>query len=148
VSALRCFRGIDTVIAMTVLAELYDIRRFLHPRALMAFVGLVPTEDSSGERYKRGGLTLTGNRLVRRLLIQAAWAYHHPPRLAPSIRRRRVGQPAAVIAIAARAEHRLAHRYRRMCARLKPKPLIIAAVARELVGFIWAVLQLPETQPQ
>ena len=146
VGALRCFRGIDTVIAMTLLAELYDVRRFPHPRALMSFLGLVPREDSSGERSRRGGLTMTGNRLVRRLLIQAAWAYHYPPRLSPSIRRRRVGQPAAVIAIAARAEQRLGHRYRRMCARLKPKPLVIAAVARELVGFIWAVLQLPETQ--
>jgi transposase len=148
VGALRCFRGIDTVIAMAVLAELYDVRRFTHPRALMAFLGLVPSEDSSGERHKRGGLTLTGNRLVRRLLIQAAWAYHHAPRLGPSIRRRRVGQPAAVVAIASRAELRLAHRYRRLCARLKPKPVVIAAVARELVGFIWAVLQLPETQPR
>ena len=148
VAALRCFRGIDTVIAMTLLAELYDLRRFAHPRALMAFVGLVPREDSSGERRKRGGLTMTGNRLVRRMLIQAAWAYHHPPRVGPAIRRRRLGQPAEVLAIAVRAEQRLAHRYRRMCAHLKPKPLVIAAVARELVGFVWAVLQLPDAQPQ
>lgn len=148
VAALRCFRGIDTVTAMTLLAELYDIRRFAHPRALMAFVGLVPREDSSGDRRKRGGLTMTGNRLVRRILIQAAWAYHHPPRVGPAIQRRRAGQPAAVIGIAVRAEQRLAHRYRRMSAHLKPKPLVIAAVARELVGFVWAVLQLPDAQPK
>jgi len=147
VAALRCFRGIDTVIAMALLAELYDVRRFPHPRALMSFLGLVPREDSSGDRHRRGGLTLTGNRLVRRLLIQAAWTYHHTPRLSCAVRRRRVGQPAAVIAIAARAELRLAHRYRRLSARLKPKTVVIAAVARELVGFIWAVLQLPESQP-
>jgi transposase len=147
VAALRCFRGIDTVIAMALLAELYDPRRFPHPAQMMAFVGLVPREDSSGERRKRGGLTMTGNRLVRRMLIQAAWTYHHPLRVSPSIQRRRAGQPAEVLAIAIRAEQRLTHRYRRMCAHHKPKPLVIAAVARELVGFVWAVLQLPDTQP-
>lgn len=147
VAALRCFRGVDTVTAMTLLAELYDIRRFPHPRALMAFVGLVPSESSTGERRKRGGLTRAGNTLVRRLLIQAAWHYHHHPRLGPALRQRREGQPAPILAIAIKAEQRLCHRYRRLCARQKPKPLVIATVARELVGFIWAVLQLPETQP-
>ena len=145
VASLRCFRGIDTLIAMTLLAELYDLRRFPHPRALMAFVGLVPSEHSTGERQKRGGLTRTGNTLVRRMLIQAAWQYHHHPRLGRALRLRREHQPAAVLAIAIKAEQRLCHRYRRLCARQKPKPLVIAAVARELVGFIWATLQLPAT---
>jgi len=145
VAALRCFRGIDTLIAMALLAELYDVRRFPHPRALMAFVGLVPSEHSTGERQQRGGLTRTGNTLVRRLLIQAAWQYHHHPRLGRALRQRREGQPASTLAIAIKAEQRLCHRYRRLCARQKPKPLVIAAVARELVGFIWATLQLPVT---
>lgn len=143
VAALRCFRGIDTLIAMTLLAELYDLRRFPHPRALMAFVGLVPSEHSSGDRRSRGGLTRTGNTLVRRMLIQAAWQYHHPPRLGAPLQKRRDGQPAAVLAIAIKAEQRLCHRYHRLCARQKPKSLVIAAVARELVGFIWAMMQLP-----
>lgn len=145
VAALRCFRGIDTVTAMTLLAELYDMRRFPHPRALMAFVGLVPSERSTGERHKRGGLTRAGNTVVRRMLIQAAWQYHHHPRLGRALRLRRAQQPVAVLAVAIKAEQRLCHRYRQLCARQKAKPLVIAAVARELVGFVWAVLQLPET---
>jgi transposase len=145
VAALRCFRGIDTLIAMTLLAELYEVRRFPHPRALMAFVGLVPSEQSTGDRQRRGGLTRTGNTLARRMLIQAAWQYHHHPRLGEKLRRRRDGQPAEVLAIAMKAEQRLCHRYRRLCARQKPKSLVIAAIARELVGFIWAMLQLPAT---
>jgi transposase len=146
VTALRCFRGIDTLIAITLLAELYDLRRFPHPRALMAFVGLVPSEHSSGDQHRRGRLTRTGNTLARRMLIQAAWQYTHPPRLAAALQRRRDGQPAAVLAIAIKAEQRLCHRYRRLCARQKPKSLVIAAVARELVGFVWAMMQLPVTR--
>jgi transposase len=146
VAGLRCFRGIDTVSAMTLLAELHDFRRFQHPRALMAFVGLVPSEDSTGDRRRLGAITKMGNGLVRRILVQAAWHYHHEPRISAPLRRRRIGQSAAIIAIADKAEQRLCRRYRRLCARLKPKPLVITAVARELVGFLWAALQLPEAQ--
>jgi transposase len=146
VAALRCFRGIDTVTAMTLLAELHDFRRFPHPRALMAFIGLVPSENSTGDRRRPGAITKMGNGLVRRLLVQAAWHYHHEPRLSAPLRRRRVGQSVAVLTIADQAEQRLCRRYRRLCARLKPKPLVITAIARELVGFVWAVLQLPEAQ--
>lgn len=146
VAALRCFRGIDTLIAMTLLAELYDLRRVPHPRALMAFVGLVPSEHSSGTRQNRGPLTRAGNTLVRRMLIQAAWHYNRPPSLNAALRQRREGQPAPVLAIAMKAEQRLCHRYLRLCARQKSKPLVIAAVARELVGFIWAMMQLPKTR--
>jgi transposase len=146
VSALRCFRGVDTLIAMTVLAELHDPRRFAHPRGLMAFVGLVPSEDSTGDHRRRGGITKAGNTLMRRMLIQAAWHYRHEPRLGVPLRRRRAGQPPAVLAIAERAEQRLCRRYRRLCARLKPKPIVMTAIARELVGFLWAALQLPEAR--
>lgn len=146
VAALRCFRGIDTISALMLLAELHDFRRFQHPRALMAFIGLVPSEDSTGNRRRLGAITKTGNGLVRRLLIQAAWHYHHEPRRSAPLQRRRLGQSGAVIAIADKAEQRLCRRYRRLCARLKPKPLVITAVARELVGFLWATLQLPEAQ--
>jgi transposase len=145
VAALRCFRGIDTISAITFLAELYDVRRFPHPRALMAFVGLVPRENSTGDRQRRGAITKTGNSLVRRLLVQAAWHYRHDPRLGAPLRRRRLGQPGGVLAIATKAEQRLCRRYRRLSTRVTTKPVVIVAVARELVGFLWAVLQLPET---
>ena len=145
VAALRCFRGVDTLTAISLLAEIHDVRRFPHPRALMAFVGLVPSEVSTGDRRRPGAITKTGNSLVRRLLIQAAWHYHHEPRLGVPLRRRRAGQPLAFLAIAEKAEQRLCRRYRRMCARLKPKPIVITAIARELVGFLWAALQLPDT---
>jgi transposase len=146
VAALRCFRGVDTVTAMTLLAELHDFRRFAHPRALMGFIGLVPSEHSTGDRRRPGAITKMGNGLVRRLLVQAAWHYQHEPRLSAPLRRRRAGQSAAVLQIADKAEQRLCRRYRRLCARLKPKPLVVTAIARELVGFLWAVLQLPEAQ--
>lgn len=144
VAALRCFRGVDTLTAVTLLAEWHDIERFPHPRALMAFVGLVPREHSSGDHQRRGALTKTGNRLARRLLIQAAWHYRHRPQQGLMAQRRRANQPVAVLAIAHKAEHRLCGRYRRLCAHGQLKPVVIAAVARELVGFVWAALQLPE----
>jgi len=146
VAALRCFRGVDTLTAVTLLAELHDIDRFPHPRALMAFVGLVPSERSTGDHQRRGAITKTGNRLARRLLIQAAWHYRHRPSLGLMARRRRENQPVAMLAIATKAEHRLCGRYRRLCAHGKLKPVAIAAVARELVGFVWAALHLPEAR--
>jgi transposase len=146
VAALRCLRGIDTVSAIMLLAELHDIRRFPHPRALMAFTGLVPSEASTGDTQCRGAITKTGNTQLRRLLIEAAWHYRHEPRPSLRLRQRRRDQPIAVLTIATRAEQRLCRRYRRLSARLKPKPLVITAVARELVGFVWAVLQLSEVQ--
>lgn len=142
--ALRCFRGIDTITAMSLLAELHDFRRFPHPRALMAYVGLVPSEASTGDRHRRGAITRMGNGLVRRLLVQAAWHYYHQPRQSVALKRRRLGQPTPVIALADKAEQRLCHRYARLCARGKSKPLAVIAVARELIGFVWAMLQLPE----
>jgi transposase len=144
VAALRCFRGIDTVSALMLLAELHDIRRFPHPRAVMAFAGLVPCERSTGQTHRRGGITKTGNTHIRRLLVEAAWHYRHEPRPSKRLRQRRDGQPIPVLTIATRAEQRLCRRYRRLSARLKLKPVVVTAVARELVGFVWAVLQLPE----
>lgn len=146
VAALRCFRGIDTVSAIMLLAELHDVSRFPHPRALMAFTGLVPSEASTGDHRRPGAMTKTGNSLVRRVLIEAAWHYRHEPRPGKRLQRRRVGQAPALLAIATRAEQRLCRRYRRLCARLKPKPVVIAAVARELVGFVWAALHAPEAR--
>lgn len=144
--ALRCFRGIDTLTAMSLLAELYDVHRFPHPRALMAYVGLVPSEASTGDRHRRGAITRAGNGLVRRLLVQAAWHYYHQPRQSVGLKARRVGQPPSVIAIADKAEQRLCRRFARLSARGKPKPVVTIAVARELLGFLWAAMQLPEAQ--
>jgi transposase len=138
---LRCFRGIDTLTAILVLAELHDFRRFQSPRALMAYVGLVPGEDSSGEKHRRGRITKTGNALVRRLLVETAWHYQHRPGVGVALTRRRTGQPGGVIAIADKAQQRLCRRFRRLVEHHKPAPKIAVAIARELAGFLWAALQ-------
>jgi transposase len=141
VAWLRCFRGIDTLTAILILAELHDFRRFQTPRALMAYVGLVPSEDSSGEKQRRGRITRTGNALVRRLLVETAWHYQHRPSTGPALTRRRKGQPSRVIAIADKAQQRLCRRFRRLAEQHKPSPKIAVAIARELAGFLWAALQ-------
>lgn len=142
---LRCFRGIDTLTAMLLLAELHDFRRFASAPALMAYLGLVPGEDSSGEQHRRGPITRTGNALVRRVLVEAAWHYQHRPGTGAALKRRRHGQPPRVIAIADKAQQRLCRRFRKLAAEHKPPPKIAVAVARELAGFVWAALQLPAT---
>ena len=140
VAWLRCFRGIDTVTAVCLVAELHDFRRFRSPRQLMAYVGLVPSECSSGERERRGAITKAGNRHVRRLLVEAAWHQRFRPALSGPLRRRREAQPARVLAIADRAQERLYARCRRMELQGKASPKIIVAMARELTGYLWAVL--------
>ena len=139
VAALRCFRGIDTVTAITIVAELHTFGRFTSPRGLMAFLGLVPSENSSGATRRQGGITKAGNTHVRRVLVEAAWNYRFRPGTA-ALRKRRQGQSPRVIAIADRAMVRLHRRFSRMAAARKPTPKIAVAVARELVGFIWAAL--------
>ena len=141
VAWLRCFRGIDTLTAMLILAELHDFRRFASAPALMAYLGLVPGEDSSGEKHRRGRITRTGNALVRRLLVETAWHYQHRPSVGIALTRRRKGQPGRVIAIADKAQQRLCRRFRKMVAEHKPAPKIAVAIARELAGFLWAALQ-------
>jgi transposase len=138
---LRCFRGIDTLTAMLILAELHDFRRFASAPALMAYLGLVPGEDSSGEKHRRGRITRTGNALVRRLLVEVAWHYQHRPGIGVALARRRKGQPARVIGIADKAQQRLCRRFRKLAAEHKPAPKIAVAIARELAGFLWAALQ-------
>jgi transposase len=138
---LRCFRGIDTLTAMLILAELHDFRRFASAPALMAYLGLVPGEDSSGDKHRRGRITRTGNALVRRLLVETAWHYQHRPSVGVVLTRRRKGQPGRVIAIADKAQQRLCRRFRKLAAAHKPAPKIAVAIARELAGFLWAALQ-------
>lgn len=138
---LRCFRGIDTLTAILILAELHNFGRFPSARALMAFLGLVPGEDSTGEKHRRGRITRTGNALVRRLLVETAWHYQHRPGVGVALARRRTGQPGRVIAIADKAQQRLCRRFRKLAAEHKPAPKIAVAIARELAGFLWAALQ-------
>ncbi|HTE64744.1 MAG TPA: IS110 family transposase [Candidatus Binatia bacterium] len=139
VAWLRCFRGIDTVTAITLVAELHDFRRFRTARELMAYLGLVPSEYSSGNSRHRGAITKAGNCHARRVLVEAAWHYRHRSKSSATLRRRRQGQPARVIALADRAQERLCRRYRHLVERGKPTPKVVVAIARELVGFLWAV---------
>jgi transposase len=138
---LCCFRGINTITAMTVLAELHGVERFAHPRQLMAYLGLTPSEYSSGTRTRRGSVTKTGNGHVRRLLIEAVKSCRLRPGVSAVLRRRRAGQPAAVLAIADAAQHRLYQRYYHLTEGYhKPVNVAAMALARELAGFIWAAL--------
>lgn len=144
---LRCFRGIDTVTALSLVAELHGFSRFRTARELMSYLGLVPKEHSSGERERRGSITKAGNNHARRLLVEAAWHGRHRPAISQPLRARRAGQPAWVLAIADRAQERLWRRWTRMTFRGKPTQKVVVAMARELVGYIWAVLQGPEVRP-
>ncbi len=140
---LRCFRGIDTVTAVSLVAELHDFRRFRSARERMSNLGLVPGENSSGERERRGSITKTGNGHARRLLIEAAWHQRNHPAIGQPLRKRRAGQPAWVRAIADRAMERPWRRWTRMTFRGKPTGKVVVAMARELAGYLWAVLQGP-----
>jgi transposase len=137
---LRCFRGIDTITAVSILAELHDFKRFPTARHLMAYLGLVPSEHSSGGKFVRGGITGAGNKHVRRLLVEASWHYRHRPSL-EAVKKRREGQPVAIIATAERAQQRLNRRFQRMLAKGMPSSKVVVAVARELAGFVWGVMQ-------
>jgi transposase len=140
VQRLRCFRGIDDLTALTIAAELGDARRFGTAPSTMAYVGLVPSEHSSGTKRAQGGITKTGNAHLRRVLVESAWHYRHHPFVGAALRARQRGAPADVIARAWTAQQRLHRRYARLAARGKPKQHIVTAVARELTGFIWAAL--------
>jgi transposase len=140
VQRLRCFRGIDDLTALTIAAELGDARRFPSAPRTMAFVGLVPSEHSSGPKQARGPITKTGNAHLRRVLVEAAWHYRHRPFVGNGLKRRQCGAPPAAIQHAWTAQHRLHRRYRRLAGRGKPKQHVVTAVARELTGFLWAAL--------
>jgi transposase len=140
VGRLKCFRAIDTLSAMVLLTELGDWRRFESPAQLMAYWGLVPTEHSSGPRERRGSITRAGNSHCRHILVQAAWHYRHRPALSGALKARQRGQPAPVIAHAWKAQHRLYALYHRLAAR-RPTQIAVVATARELVGFLWAVMR-------
>jgi len=139
VATLQALRGVQFVHAVTLISELGDLSRFTEPRQLMAYLGLVPTENSSGERRRQGAITKSGNRFARRALIEAAWAYQHPARVTPIIARRQTGLPKAARDIAWKAQLRLCPRFRKLCARRLNKNKVVVAIARELAGFVWAM---------
>src|SRR5881396_3011526 len=139
ITALQTLRGVRQVTAATIVSEVGTLSRFTHPRQLMGYSGTVPSEHSSGASVHRGAITKTGNAHLRRVLVEAAWAYRFPPRCGKALRTRQRGQPDTITAIAWKAQHRLNTRYRRLLGRGKPTAQVVTAVARELVGFIWAI---------
>jgi transposase len=145
VKALQSLRGVRVLTAVILAAELGDTARFATAPQLMAFVGLVPSEHSSGAKQRRGGITRTGNSHVRRVLTESAWSYRGRPQMSYEIRKRNEGLPPEVQAIAWKAQGRLHHRYRRMLARGKNKQQTVTAIARELAGFVWAVARTTQT---
>ena len=138
--ALTALRGVDWLAAMTLLAELGDLTRFDSPRELMSFVGLTASESSSGERRRQGAITKAGNGHARRLLVECAWAYRFPARRSPLIQRRAEKTSLAVQELAWKAQLRLGGRFRKLSAKGKRSTVVATAVARELVGFIWAIV--------
>ena len=144
VAALQSMRGVALIVAVTVVAEVGDFRRFANPRQLMAYLGLVPSEHSSGRSVRRGGITKAGNALARRVLIEGAWTYRMSARVSRKLHDRLEGLPAAVRDIAWKAQLRLCARYRRLAATGRPKVVVTTAIAREMVGFIWAIARLAQ----
>jgi len=139
VRALSCLKGIDTLSAVTIVVETQDFRRFPDARGYMKFTELVCSEDSSGDKTRRGGITKAGNAHLRRVLVEAAWSYSHQNTTGPTIRRRRHGRSTGVVQIARRAQDRLHRRFWRLVHRNKLRQVAIVAVARELAGFVWAI---------
>jgi transposase len=139
VQALQAMRGVQSTVAVTMVSEVGDLTRFENPRQLTAYLGLTPSEHSSGEKRKQGGITKTGNGHARRVLIEGAWAYQYNARMSRVIQKRQETLPPAVREIAWKAQVRLCKRYRRMVMRGKHQNVAVTAVARELACFMWAI---------
>jgi transposase len=139
VNAMQTLRGVSLNAAATTIAEIGDMTRFDNPRQLMAFLGLVPSQYSSGPRVRMGHITKTGNGHARRVLVEAAWAYRFSAKVARAHQVRQENQPQAVRDIAWKAQLRLCRRYQRLLAKGKTKQVVVTAIARELLGFMWAI---------
>jgi transposase len=145
VARLRCLRGVDTLTAVGLIAEIGDITAFAHPKQLASYLGLVPSEQSSGERRRQGAITKAGSTHARRLLIEAAWHYRRRPAISLTLRRRQAGQPPAAIDAAWRAQLRLHRRWAHLdAARAKKRTTVAVAVARELACFVWEIAHQPD----
>ena len=145
VQALQALRGVQLIAAITIVAELQDFMRFAHPRQLMAYLGLVPGEHSSGGKRRQGAITKAGNSAARRMLVEVAWHYRHDARVSAVIAKRHDQLPKAVTDIAWAAQLRLTAKYKRLAARRVMKTKAVVAVARELAGFVWAIGQQVQT---
>jgi len=147
VQALRCFRGLAHINAITLVAEISDFTRFEHPSQLMAFIGITPSEHSSGQRRQQGAITKTGNEACRRALVEAAWQYRLPARVTPLIRARHHGQSKALTDLAWKAQIRLHGRFKHLLACGKKPVVALTAIARELAGFLWAASRIVDGLP-
>jgi transposase len=146
VDALQALRGVQFTVAVTMVAELGDLTRFDTPRQLMKFLGLIPSEYASGERRRQGAITKAGNTHARRALVEGAWAYRYPAKVSRHLQLRLETQPKVIQDISWKAQVRLCQRYRRLMARGKQATQVVVAIARELVGFMWAIAkQVPVT---
>ena len=139
IEALQALRGIAQVSAVTIVAEVGELSRFATPRQLMGYSGAVASENTTGERIRRGGITKTGNAHLRRIVGEAAWAYQHRPSIGAALRKRQMAVSPEVKDIAWKAQHRLNARYRHLTAKGKCRQEVVTAVSRELLGFIWAI---------
>jgi transposase len=139
IEAYQAMRGVAFITATTFVAEIGDVRRFETPRQLMAYLGLVPSERSTGDQVRRGGITKAGNPRARRVLIEGAWTYRFPPRVSRPLELRQEGLPKRVRDIAWKAQVRLCARYRRLVAAGKRQTLVTTAIAREMAAFLWAI---------
>jgi transposase len=142
VARLRCLRGIDTLTAVGLCSEIGDFERFAKAEQLMSYVGLVPSETTTGQKRRLGAITKTGSGHARRLLVEAAWHYRPRPRIGKALADRHDGQPAEAIAVAWSAQQRLHRTWTRLEQRAKRRTIIAVAVARELTGFCWAVTRI------
>ncbi|MFG0316658.1 MAG: IS110 family transposase [Planctomycetota bacterium JB042] len=147
IESLQALKGVDLLTAVGLSVELGELRRFESAPALMSFIGLGVAESTTGRKSRRFCITKTGNGIVRRLLVESAWAYRHPPRMGPRLKKRSEHLAVEIKRIAWKAQHRLNLRYRRMLARKKPKQVAVVAMARELAGFVWAIGRQVELTP-
>jgi transposase len=146
VEALQALRGIQFTVAVTTVAEIGDLTRFDNPRELMKFLGLIPSEYSSGEQRRQGSITKAGNAHARRALVEGAWAYRYPAKVSRHLQLRLEKQPKLIQDISWKAQVRLCKRYRRLVSRGKHANIVTVAIARELAGFMWAIAkQVPVT---
>ncbi|CAV19052.1 Transposase of insertion sequence ISVisp2; IS110 family subgroup IS1111 [Vibrio atlanticus] len=139
VKAIQAMRGVRLLVALGTIAELGDLRRFDHPRKLMAYLGLVPTENSSGGKTRRGSLTKCGNSRARRLLVEGAHTYKHKANISVELQLRQEGLPKEIVDIAWQAQQRLCRRYQRLLQKGKHRNVVVVAIAREMIAYIWAI---------
>jgi transposase len=147
VEALQALRGVQCTVAVTTVAELGDLTRFDTPRELMKFLGRIPSEYSTGERRRQGSITKAGNTHARRALVEGAWAYRYPAKVSRHLQLRLEKQPKAIQDISWKAQVRLCKRYRKLIARGKHANQVVVAIARELIGFMWAIAKAVPVTP-